>query len=1056
MGLFSRVRRVNGSGLAAAPDSADAPLAGIDDAAADGVPPPSTPRAPTRAVAATSSLRDALQQLYAMRPLRDAYAAEAVKLIAKGGGVKAAALLAFDARTSRLTLLASVGIDPPALQVLSGDGGSGGWDIPLRSVRNRRINVIESAHENPFVPPPLIAISPRRLTIATLPFFHANAPAGVVVLLSPTPRGFADGLLKALSQALRVCAMALSELPAAAETGPARSGDDGRGPQPNLLRGLAALKGELARLTDALEESERQRAAEAAERVTAQSFLKAAQERSAQLDTELGALRAAHQRLPEIEAELAALRAQLATATEGAAAAQAAIADLEAARARSSAAAERDAAALAELRAARAALDERLAAADERARQDAADRAVLVERIAVLEQDAAALATAEAELARLRETMATIERERAAHQAELDAARVALGSDGQALADSATRAAARLAALEADQDRMRGELAAAQRAAGDAEAALARQAAEVEALRDTIRTRDAALHDAEVRRADLDRRIAELAREADAAQAARTALETTLAERAAAAERLADERRELLARIDALAAGGQSLEQERHAAVAAGRQRVAELEHEIARLSAALEATRESAAAELARVRQDAGQTLDAARNELADAARARTELQAALAAAQHREAEQAQALAALRTAQAEIAQAAAHSDAARAEREARLDAVTAEHAALQAAHAEAVARLATLEATLGDVRDRELATAAALAAEQAARRDLETAAQDAEAQHQAELAALRGRLAAFDEQQSRLARELEEKALLLQSAEDDLSAAIDLSTDVAEDDSVLAIERDAAPADAAGELDVIAEAEAAAGGDCIVIDAEESAGVARQLADFGHRVSAVAPTAEVPEALKAPGIACAAVNLCAPNAWELVRHLRNGGGVPRMPLVAYALAANAPKGFWLGPVDFASIAGGERELAGLLTRLVPKLKRVIAMSNDIDVMSEVRTQLTAAGISTAVVLDGRQALDLVPTIRPEAAVLHLSPSCADVFRAVAGLRSAEISRDIPIVFLLDTEPQPREDAFIGAGLRMLAGRGTLGADGLVDALATAFEIART
>jgi len=96
-----------------------------------------------------------------------------------------------------------------------------------------------------------------------------------------------------------------------------------------------------------------------------------------------------------------------------------------------------------------------------------------------------------------------------------------------------------------------------------------------------------------------------------------------------------------------------------------------------------------------------------------------------------------------------------------------------------------------------------------------------------------------------------------------------------------------------------------------------------------------------------------------------------------------------------------------------------------------------------------------AVVLDGRQALDLVPTIRPEAAVLHLSPSCADVFRAIAGLRSAEITRDIPIIFLLDGEAQPREEAFLTAGLKVLSGRGSLAPEGLVDSLASAFEVYR-
>jgi len=75
--------------------------------------------------------------------------------------------------------------------------------------------------------------------------------------------------------------------------------------------------------------------------------------------------------------------------------------------------------------------------------------------------------------------------------------------------------------------------------------------------------------------------------------------------------------------------------------------------------------------------------------------------------------------------------------------------------------------------------------------------------------------------------------------------------------------------------------------------------------------------------------------------------------------------------------------------------------------------------------------------------------------VLHLSPTCADVFRAIAGLRSAEITRDIPIIFLLDGEPQPREDAFLTAGLRTLSGRGDLVPGGLVDSLASAFDAYR-
>jgi CheY-like chemotaxis protein len=316
----------------------------------------------------------------------------------------------------------------------------------------------------------------------------------------------------------------------------------------------------------------------------------------------------------------------------------------------------------------------------------------------------------------------------------------------------------------------------------------------------------------------------------------------------------------------------------------------------------------------------------------------------------------------------------------------------------------------------------------------------------------------VRDRLALFTQEQTRLAQELEAKQLLLQSAEEDLTAAIDLSSESTDDDSVLDIDRDCAPEGATSPaLEVLAAVDAAAGGDCILLDGEGIGTAAvRQLAEFGHRVSALTPTPEVPDALKDRPVACAAVNLASVNAWTLLRHLRNGSGLPRMPLVAYALTADSPKGFWFGSVDFASLPVAQINLVEMLNRMMPSVKRVIAMSNDIDVMSDVRTQLTAARISTAVVLDGRQALDLVPTVRPEAAVLHLSPSCADVFRAIAGLRSAEITRNIPIIFLLDAEAQPREEAFLTAGLRTLSGRGDLLPDGLVDSLASAFEAYRT
>src|SRR6516164_510342 len=183
MGLLSRVRWLNDSTPPPGPAAA-APSAEPTAEPAPAPPLADAPRAdpPRSGPAGASSLRDALHQLYAIRPSQEAFAEQALQLIAKGAGVKTAALLGYEPRGARVQLLAHCGLEPDAVQILGGAGASNAWDIPLRSLRNRRINVIEAAHENPFVPGPLLAISPRRLTIAVLPFFHASAPVGVVVL----------------------------------------------------------------------------------------------------------------------------------------------------------------------------------------------------------------------------------------------------------------------------------------------------------------------------------------------------------------------------------------------------------------------------------------------------------------------------------------------------------------------------------------------------------------------------------------------------------------------------------------------------------------------------------------------------------------------------------------------------------------------------------------------------------------------------------------------------------------------------------------------------------
>src|SRR5437773_1287422 len=84
----------------------------------ESTPPAPPPRGPRTTQAAASSLRDSLQQLYALKPTRQVFAEEAVKMLAKGAGAVAAALFNFESRHERLRLVAVTGLEPDAVLAL--------------------------------------------------------------------------------------------------------------------------------------------------------------------------------------------------------------------------------------------------------------------------------------------------------------------------------------------------------------------------------------------------------------------------------------------------------------------------------------------------------------------------------------------------------------------------------------------------------------------------------------------------------------------------------------------------------------------------------------------------------------------------------------------------------------------------------------------------------------------------------------------------------------------------------------------------------------------------
>lgn len=156
---------------------------------------------------------------------RRSFAAEVAKLLANAARARAVAILAYERQGGHLVFLADFGL-PGEARLALGGANQATWEIPLRGLQNRRITVIEAAHQNPNVPQTLTSFCPEKLCIVSLPIYYDGEPVGAVVLFAPRNRAFSDAQLQTLSQALRVCGRGLQ----AAEAAPARGGDPRRPP----------------------------------------------------------------------------------------------------------------------------------------------------------------------------------------------------------------------------------------------------------------------------------------------------------------------------------------------------------------------------------------------------------------------------------------------------------------------------------------------------------------------------------------------------------------------------------------------------------------------------------------------------------------------------------------------------------------------------------------------------------------------------------------------------------------------------------------------------------
>lgn len=949
---------------------------------------------------------------------RRAFAAEMAKLLAEAAQAKAAAVLGYERRSSSLVLLADHGLSTEARAAL-GSGAEGAWDIPLRGLQNRRISVIEAAHQNPFVPHGLTSFCPTGLCIASLPVYYDYDAVGVVLLFAARSRAFPDAELQTLSQALRVCGRGLREResliariqtaaaePAVSPAEPAGEGvqktptlrllgGEKLGPAPGQLPELPITEAQRVQQEFARAQAEMQRRTEAVRSVAAATrAVRGERDRLAQQLTELEYLRSS---------ETSNLGAQISTLEERLLAA-------ESERLRYQRAAEakgqRAEESIRVLQAERDALLERLGAAESSSaemqpllsvlRQErdqlAMQKEVLAQELQAsrdkLEAEqttaAAAIARVERLLEETRQTQQTQgarvqELDAALHtkQAELQEAATAAAQFRQQLEDGAAALAGRdqqLAALQAQLGRAGVER---QEAEHAFENALASAQADIARL----------TQDTSTLRAQVAQRDADLARFRDESERVRQ-VESTLHQSTTA---LREEVAKLTAQLEQTVAAAAARETELGAALAQ-----AQAEAELRRQASADREVLARNATDLGNKAASLEQMVASLREQvaIARAESVRAEQQAADVNAQ------------LESAQRNHEQARAAAERERTELQAVVQA------------AEAGARAAAAEAE--DLRQTV--------------RDAVQRLEEERLKHAAEIEAV-----------------LEESAVPVPSvaAEAPTVAPEDVQVDevieVAE--QPLIIERSAPLAAAADTFAETAESlEPAAGyqrtaaslGELVLLDQGASGEQARAaLEGAGFEVTPLGLGEPAVDELARRKLKCVMLNLAAGAAgWRTLKLLRERVATRNVPILAYVMAADAPMGFCFGRTDFALWPLEPGRMIERLGRLRPKLHRLLAVTSDVDGMGRLREPLARAKISTSIVLDARQVIEFATMIDPEAAILHVSPSCPSAARALLTLRANEPTRELPLLVLLDKAAGDDEAFFAQASRQLLSKAG--------------------
>jgi CheY-like chemotaxis protein len=120
-----------------------------------------------------------------------------------------------------------------------------------------------------------------------------------------------------------------------------------------------------------------------------------------------------------------------------------------------------------------------------------------------------------------------------------------------------------------------------------------------------------------------------------------------------------------------------------------------------------------------------------------------------------------------------------------------------------------------------------------------------------------------------------------------------------------------------------------------------------------------------------------------------------------------------FAYCADGSCGFSFGVVDFFA---HPIDPDACITRLLERrgtVQRLLAVSENVEMTGALREVLSRMRCSTSVAFDVRQAIDLLPMIKPEVVLVDFALPRGEGLRLVGRLRSDPKTRDVPLAVLL-------------------------------------------